>query len=119
MFARDEQVAALLRNATQVATTDINHAADILLKARPLMQISEVSFAVETWLRLPLYLQKAGRMAEAERIFDLLDAETEQRVAHGGPQASETTKRRLEKIERRIILEKRELARKRAAKSDL
>lgn len=72
-FASDDAVAAGLREATAlaqekrwpdaIATLEQTHAA---------MLVSSVIYPAETWCKLPLYLQRAGRFEESMRAFDFL-----------------------------------------------
>jgi len=63
----------LLREATaKKGAGDINGAIDILRKAYHEISNGETIYPVSTFLRLPLYLQEAGRNDEAWREFNRL-----------------------------------------------
>lgn len=64
---------SLLKEATlQRDQGEIDRAIETLRKAYSEIAQSHVSCSVDTFLRLPLYLQKAGRNDEAWREFNLL-----------------------------------------------
>ena len=66
-------VATLLKQATaEKESGNLNEAIETLRKAYDLISISGISYSVETFLKLPLYLQKAKRNDEAWREFNLL-----------------------------------------------
>ena len=57
MFAQDHETDALLREATQWSDAkDWDRAIACLRQANARMKVSPVSYPVQTWLRLPLYL---------------------------------------------------------------
>lgn len=69
----------LLRIATQKRDDgDIDSAIDLLRTAYAQIASGRISYPVSTFLRLPLYLQQAGRTDEAWREFHLL-------LTHGFP----------------------------------
>lgn len=47
----------------------------------PLLADSSTSYPIATYVRLPLYLQKARRLKEAEREFEALLTGTDARIA--------------------------------------
>jgi hypothetical protein len=125
MFTSDEPVAALLREST--ALKDAGHWPDAvarLYSAKALMLLSPVSYPVETWCKLPLYLQQAGLFAESMAEFQfLLDdlprrAKKEARLdePYTGPIASarnEHLHKSLLRNDAKTIQTKRDLAEKR------
>ena len=73
MFASDDGIAALLRQATALKESgDWGGSIAQLRIAKTRMLASSVSYPAETWCRLPLYLQQAGRMSEAMAEFQFL-----------------------------------------------
>lgn len=65
----DLDPAALLREATRLRTINMDAAIACL---RRFNEMGAMSADVKNYLRLPLYLQKAGRFEEAKREFQLL-----------------------------------------------
>lgn len=73
VFARDDKVAELLRNATAFRDKkEWDAAINTLAEAKKLMLISPVLYPTETWCKYPLYLQFAGRWDEALVEFEFL-----------------------------------------------
>lgn len=79
------------------------------------MKISPVHYPIETWLKLPLYLQRAGRFDESMRMFDQIDVETPTRVARFLDHESAQTRRQSTVRQRKVIADKRTLAERREA----
>ena len=80
-FASDERVAGLLKAATaHKSSGDWGAALAVLAEAKSLMLVSSVSYPAETWCRLPLYLQQAGRMEESMKEFQFLLDDLERRA---------------------------------------
>lgn len=116
MFARDDETADLMRRATAFGDAKQWDAAiECLFQANARMGTSPVCYPVLSWLRLPLYLQKAGRYEEAMQEFDRLHAETPARIDRLPVKGTKAAQRRLIDREQEIILQKRELAQRRAA----
>lgn len=114
MFAQDTETAALLRKATAHADAKRwDKAIDCLQEANARMAYSEVDYPIATWLKLPLYLQKAGRFNEALAVFDEIAAATPERVAQHGGHLSQAVQAQVVAEQRREIAAKRELATKR------
>ncbi|WP_322080250.1 hypothetical protein [Burkholderia cenocepacia] len=118
MFAKDIETSALLREATRLSDTgDLDKAIACLQETHRRMAISPVSYPVETWLRLPLYLQKAGRFAEAMDEFAKLVANTPTRIAREQPHLSAAKHEKFVKQDIAIIEGKIRLASEREAKT--
>ena len=80
---RDEwRASELLKEATaRHDAKDFDGAVGCLRKAYPLLADSSTSYPIATYVRLPLYLQKARRLKEAEREFEALLTGTHARIA--------------------------------------
>ncbi len=64
---------SLLRKATvEKEAGNLDEAINLLRRAYEVTKIEGTEFSVETFLRLPMYLQKAGRNDEAWREFNIL-----------------------------------------------
>lgn len=110
-----DRIARLNREATKRKTAkDLVGAIACLREAKALAGQTDISFPVETWLRLPLFLQAAGETREAICEFDALAAETRTRVCLATPQASPSAWESLEHAELASIYYKAALACKRA-----
>lgn len=117
MFAQDPETAALLREATQWSDAkEWDRAIACLRQANARMKVSPVSYPVQTWLRLPLYLQKAGRFDEATVEFTKLADETAGRIARAFPHQSKGKQQVFIKQELAVIQDKMRLAKEREAK---
>lgn len=102
----------------------MNDAIAALYEAKSLMLESNINHPAETWCRLPLYLQHAGRYEEAMLEFDYLLADLPERAKRYsslddpsvGP-ASQKQKYHdlILRTDRKIIEEKRKLAMQRQA----
>lgn len=114
MLEGDDETGRLLREATALSKTDINQAIATLERARERMMKSPVSYPVDTWLRLPLYLQRAGRTSDALAEIDRLQRETSWRIEHWGGHAMPDIKQTLAEAELARIAIKRDLIVKRA-----
>jgi tetratricopeptide (TPR) repeat protein len=82
----DKEIADLHKKATaQKKENKIDLAIETLKKANEKMQKSTTEYPVESWLRLPKYLQKAGRFQESLIFFGYvikqLEVEHRARVA--------------------------------------
>ncbi len=86
MFAADDDSAiasSLHRQATVLKDAgDWDGAIEILRSAKPHMERSGVSYPPDTWDRLPRYLQRVGRYAEAMAEFDYLLSDLPRRANH-------------------------------------
>ncbi len=117
MFAQDHETDALLREATQWSDAkDWDRAIACLRQANARMKVSPVSYPVQTWLRLPLYLQKAERFDEAMIEFTKLADETGGRIARAFPHQSKAKQQVFAKQELAVIQDKIRLAKEREAK---
>ena len=117
VFAEDPLTDALLREATVHADAKQWDAAIACLqKAHARMETSPVCYPILTLLRLPLYLQKAGRFDEAMDEFSRIDQETPSRIdRHFGHQPM-SVRTKLANGERRLIKDKMALAKGRETK---
>ncbi len=117
LFAEDPETDALLRDATRHADAkDLEQAIACLKMADARMQRSPVSYPVLTWLRLPLFLQKAGRFDEAMQEFDRLIRETPARIARHFSHRSKAEQSKFIRHEKGVIRNKMALAREREKK---
>jgi len=81
MFISDDETSGLLRQATAFRDGgDITTAIACLKEAQRRMMTSKVSYPCESWLRLPLYLQAAGRFEEAKAEFEFLLNDAKPRI---------------------------------------
>lgn len=72
-FVKDEKTDELHRMATQYHDKkEFNMSVDILKQAKERMFVSKVNYGIESWIRLPKNLQKAGNFNEALLEFDFL-----------------------------------------------
>ena len=80
---RDEwRASELLKEATaRHDDKDFDGAVGCLRKAYALLADSSTSYPIATYVRLPLYLQKARRLKETEREFEALLTGTDARIA--------------------------------------
>jgi tetratricopeptide (TPR) repeat protein len=68
----DLKISALCREATTYKDVDWDKAVACLQEAKALMKKSKVVRGIETWTRLPVFLQQAGRFNEAIKEFKWL-----------------------------------------------
>jgi tetratricopeptide (TPR) repeat protein len=76
----DDQISELGKRATQLKDVDWDGAISHLRRINALLRRSKVVYPIATWLRLPLFLQQAGRFPEAIQEFNRLIKETPKRV---------------------------------------
>lgn len=76
----DERIAALHREATQHKKINWPKAVTCLQEAADLMRRHRNVHTLASWLRLPVFLQHAGRFTEAEKEFERLLKETPARI---------------------------------------
>lgn len=92
----ERAVADLHREATRhKQAKDWAAAIACLQRAQALMRTHELSNTVETWLRLPLFLQQAGRFEEAMAEFGLLLEEAKPLIARDHAHATANVRRSL------------------------
>ncbi len=83
MSTDDEKLSALLRKATAFKDSkQWPEAIAALYEAKKLMLVSPVSYPIETWCKLPLYLQQADLFAESMAEFQFLRDDLERRARH-------------------------------------
>lgn len=117
MFAQDPATDALLREATQWSDAkDWDRAIACLQQANARMKVSPVAYSIQAWLRLPLYLQKAGRFEEVMAEFTRLADGTADRVARAFPHLTKAKQRVFAKQELDVIQDKIRLVKEREAK---
>lgn len=95
---KEKLIRELGKKATQLKKTDLNEAIACLEQMNRLLDQVSTAYPIEPYLRLPLFLQQAGRMDEAEVLFERL------------------YKTSTHPAQRTIVKEKWELAKKREAK---
>ena len=106
-----EHIRLLNLAATQLKKTDIDTAIQYLRRALALAEaIDDWSNTTEWYLRLPLFLQQAGRMDEAVKEFDLLLNSWEKFSQTLSPQASELMREHAREIYLATIYDKLRLA---------
>lgn len=107
----EESSSALLKDATQKKEEkDIEGAISSLREAYKLMAQSTIIYPIETFLRLPLYLQQAGRYAESIVEFEKLLANASAKIAKEFSHVSKQKQNGLAAMERAVILDKMRLA---------
>jgi tetratricopeptide (TPR) repeat protein len=117
MFVEDPETDSLLREATQWADAkEWDRAIACLEKADARMQVSPVIYPILTWLRLPLYLQKAGRFDEAMAEFERLMQETPDRIARHFAHRPKAERGKFVRHEKSVIKDKMALAKEREKK---
>lgn len=123
---RDEQIAALLRQSTAFKDAhNWDEAIASLYQAKTLMLQSGICYPAETWCKLPLYLQQAGRYSESMDEFQFLLSDLPARAKRDsrlnnpavGPQSSKQAMHdNILRNHAEVIETKRALAQKREAK---
>lgn len=107
----EERSSELLKVATRKKDEkDIEGAISCLEEAYMLMAQSTISYPIETFLRLPLYLQQAGRYAESVEEFEKLLTNTSAKIAKEFSHISSKRQNGLAAMERAIIFDKMRLA---------
>lgn len=76
-----ERIRQLSAEATALKTKDIGAAIEALKQAQALAQQGGISQTIEWWLRLPLFLQAAGRVEESDAAFAQQVHDSEERYA--------------------------------------
>lgn len=129
MFARDDETAALLREATRLGDLgDWDAAVVALVAAKQSMIDSPVHYPIETWCKFGLYLARAGRFEESMAEFDWLLEDLPRRarkesfmdnpnVSFGKDTSKKSIFDSIVKNGKRGIKEKREVAKRREQKA--
>lgn len=108
---------ALMREATaHKEEGQWDAAINKLRKAYATLGDDIINYPIETALRLPLYLQQAGRYEEAQQEFQLLLASVDQRAAIAFSHHPKKVQREFAQVDREKILDKMRLAEKREQK---
>lgn len=106
-----EHIRLLNLAATQLRKTDIGTAIQYLRRARALAEaIDDWSNTTEWYLRLPLFLQQAGRIDEAIKEFDVLLSNWEKFNQVISPQANELMREHAREVYLATIYDKLRLA---------
>lgn len=109
--ASEERSSELLKDATKKKDEkDLDGAISCLREAYKLMAQSTISYPIETFLRLPLYLQQAGRYAEAVEEFEKLLRNAPAKIAKEFSHVSAKRQNGLAAMERATIFDKMRLA---------
>lgn len=109
--ALEEEVSRLLKAATaEQKGGNPDQAIKLLHRAYGLMAKSPISRSIETYLRLPLYLQKDGRFDEAMVEFDAVLSAIPAKIAREFAHCGQTTQRRIVATDRSIVYDKMRLA---------
>jgi tetratricopeptide (TPR) repeat protein len=106
----EEQVAALHRQATQLKGKDIGAEIECLRQARNLMRKSGAFWDAGSSVRLPLYLQQAGRFDEAMSEFQALLDGVDERIRGAFSHLTEKAQKALAHAERGVIYDKMRVA---------
>lgn len=116
-----ERVFALGREATEFKQNKRwPEAVDCLVRQRAIAQDCSQGLDMPTLLRLPLFLQQAGRFEEALAEFERLAKDAEALVASWiSPSSSEATRALMIAIDRQRVYDKARVACKREKRSDL
>lgn len=69
---KNNDISSLLSHATELKKKDVNRAIETLKRAYVIIAKSNTEYSIDTFLRLPLYLQEAGRTDEAIAEFNIL-----------------------------------------------
>jgi hypothetical protein len=112
----EEHVRLLNLEATQLKESDIDLAIDYLRRARALALAIDAVQTTEWHLRLPLFLQQAGRMDEAVDEFEILLAGFD-RFGTPNPQTSNLSKEYFRNVYLATVYDKLRLAWKREKNS--
>lgn len=116
----EKEASELLKAATAKHNSgDTTAAIDTLRRAYALMASSPIIYPIETYLRLPLYLQKAGRYAEAMIEFENLLKSSPVKIAREFAHCKPTERQGLVSMENSAIHDKIRLACEREEKFEL
>ncbi len=109
--ASEEKSSELLKEATQKKNgKDLDGAIYCLQEAYKLMAQSSISYPVETFLRLPLYLQQADRYTESIVEFEKLLTNTPVKISKEFSHVSKWKQNGLASMEHATIFDKMRLA---------
>lgn len=109
--ASEEKSSELLKEATKKKNEkDLAGAIDCLREAYKLMAQSSISYPIETFLRLPLYLQQAGRYDESVTEFEKLLKASPDKIAKEFSHITKQKQKGLAAMERATIYDKMRLA---------
>lgn len=109
-----EKISELQRQATcHKDAKDWDSAIDCLRKSEQLTKEIDFGFSMATYLRLPLFLQKAGRFDDAMQEFERLLGKIDQRIKRQFSHKGAKVRRKLAHAERATTYEKMALVCKR------
>jgi hypothetical protein len=109
--ASEEKSSELLKQATQMKNLkDLNGAITCLREAYKLMAQSNISYPIETYLRLPLYLQQAGHYTECIVEFEKLLSNSPAKIAKEFSHISKQEQNGLSAMDISTIYDKMRLA---------
>lgn len=109
--ASEEKSTELLKEATKKKNgKDLDGAITCLRTAYKLMAQSNISYPIETYLRLPLYLQQAGHYTESIAEFEKLLSNSPQKIAKEFSHISKQEQKGLSAMECSTIYDKMRLA---------
>lgn len=109
--ASEAEASELVKEATQKhKEKNLSRAISCLREAYELMAKSSVSYPIETYLRLPLYLQQDGRYADAVAEFEKLINNTQANIGKEFSHISIRKQDGLAAMERATIFDKMRLA---------
>jgi len=118
--ARELRAQSLLREATaKHDAKDLLGAIRCLREAYELLGTSSISYPVETYLRLPLYLQKADLFQEAMESFNSILKSAASQVARNFAHQDVVTQLSLVAMNRHVIYDKMRVACKRGKRPKL
>ena len=87
----EERISLLYKKSTTCKKIDWNQGVVCLQEMNDLMRASRVIYPVEYWIRLPVFLQSAGRFEEAmlefERLLQEVEPRTNKEMGHCTPTA--------------------------------
>jgi hypothetical protein len=113
--ATSEKVRLLNLKATELKAEDIHAAVLCLQEAQALaLETGQSGFDARWWLRLPTFLQLAGRMDEAERAFDDIELDLDQKQ----PKRFMVETAQVRPAHRRALADARQIARDREARKN-
>lgn len=103
-FLKDEKTDELHRLATQLHDKkDYNSSVDTLKQVKERMLVSNVAYGIESWIRLPKNLQKAGLFDEAIKEFSFLISDIDRRLLQHSSYLGKRDHNRLKNYDLSII----------------